>query len=216
VGVHAYAAALRSGDPAACRALEDPTLRADCLLAVVEGQARAEPEATAALCEEVPEGTWRDECWFQLAERSDQPEHCARAGLFADDCRLHALSSRLPRLLKASAPGEFEQALAPELVDLGFAAEDLRPWSAAYRHALGRQRPLDRGSCAAAPPLGGLDLLTVCRQTALVLLNDRLNRARDSRRVPCDGGPLPPELAFAPDPDLEALLAERKARDLCP
>ncbi len=214
--MHDYAEALRSGDPAACRALNDPTLRADCLLAVVEGQARAEPEATAALCEEVPAGTWQDECWFQLAERSNQPEHCARAGLFADDCRLHALSSRLPRLLKASAPGEFEEALAPELLKLGFTAEDLRPWSAAYRHALGRQRPLDRGSCAAAPPLGGLDLLTVCRQTALVLMNDRLNRARDSRRVPCDGGPLPPELSYAPDPELDALLAERKARDLCP
>lgn len=214
--MHAYAEALRSADPEACRALKDTTMRADCLLAVVEGQARAEPEATAELCDEVPEGTWRDECWFQLAERSRTPEHCARAGLFADDCRLHALSSALPRLLKASAPGAFEAALAPELLKLGFQATDLRPWSAAYRHALGRQRPLDRASCAQAASQADLDLVTVCRQTALALMNDRLNRARDTGRVPCDGGPLPPELQFTPDPDLQAMLDERRARDLCP
>lgn len=210
-----YARALKAGDPAACRALTDEDLRADCLLASVEAEGPARPERAAAICEELAAGVWQDECWFVLAERARRPELCEKAGRFQDDCRLHALSARIVKVVGPRPPGAFEEHLRPVIQALGFAADDPRPWSAGYRFSLESQHPLDRGSCEAAPADPRLDLRTVCRQTALAVFDDRINRARDRRLVPCPDGPLPEALAFLPDPDLEARLAERRAADLC-
>jgi len=84
---------------------------------------------------------------------------------------------------------------------------------ALYRWVLGSMRPLDREACARAPEP---DLVLACRRTGLALYADRLNHARDSGTFPCDGGPLPPELAHTPDSEIEAMVRWRTKDDLCP
>lgn len=195
---------------ARCAPVSSETLRADCVISGAERLAVADANAAAALCGALPEGASRDECAFQVAEKSGSPARCAAAGRFADDCRLHLWSQDLPKLLPAGAdPGEVEAAATAALAAHGFAADDLRPWSALYRELLGRQRPLDRGRCAQAPTP---DLVEACQRTGAALYGDRLNHARDFDHFPCGGGPTPALLQTAPDPDLEAMVAERRAR----
>lgn len=216
---HAYADAIvdvlqRPADTLAiCGALTDSKLQADCVAAGAKELAAKDSAAAAALCGALPDGVGRDECHFQVAERSGDVARCALAGRFADDCRLHRLSQDFKRLIGADAvPGGFEAALAPALDAYGFAADDPRPWSAAYRWVLGGHRPLDRGSCSQAPTTAQVD---ACRMTALALYNDLLNHARDSGLFPCDGGALPTRLSYLPDPDLDAILTRRRKDDLC-
>jgi hypothetical protein len=198
---------------AICGALSDSKLQADCVATGAKELAAKDPAGAAVLCAALPEGVGRDECHFQVAERSGDVAHCAQAGRFADDCRLHRLSQDFKRLIGADAvPGGFEEGLAPVLLNYGFAADDPRPWSAAYRWVLGGHRPLDRASCSQAPSPSQVD---ACRMTALALYNDLLNHARDSKLFPCDGGPLPERLSYLPDPDLDAIIERRRKDDLC-
>ena len=89
--------------------------------------------------------------------------------------------------------------------------DDPRPWSALYRALLEARTPLDRAVCdAASEPM----LVESCRQTALAVYNDRLNRARDRLRW-CPGAPVPDALAHTEDPDLEAMLLRRAEEELC-
>ncbi len=216
-----YAAALAAiaAEPVAgataCADIVRPALRADCTSAAAEALAATDAAAAAGLCAGLPAGSGRDECHFQVAERSADVRRCADAGDFADDCRLHRLSADLRNLLPASATdlATAEATLAPHLRDYGFAPDDMRPWSAAFRYLLARELPLDRGRCDAVTDP---DRAEACRHTALALFEDMLNHARDTTGLPCDGGPLPPRLRYRPDPDLDAILARRMATDLCP
>jgi len=214
---YAQALALVAREPqagaAACAALSEAALRVDCLGVAAEALAPRDPDAAAAQCASLPEGSARDECHFQVAERSHDAARCDQAGAFADDCRLHRLSTDLLRLLpRGTTPGAFEAELAAALPGYGLAPDDPRPWSAAYRWVLGSQRPLDRGSCQAAPDAARRE---ACLHTAVALFQDRLNHARDTGTFPCEGGPLPPELAYLPDLELDAALAARRGEDLC-
>ncbi len=218
-----YAEALRavSTDPSAgasaCAALVRAAERGDCIVAAAEALAATDTDAAQALCDSLVGdelGLYRDECGFQVAERSGDPERCATAGRFADDCRLHQLSSALGGAIpRGAAPGGFESQLAPQLAQWGFAEDDLRPWSAAYRWVLGGQRPLDLGSCAAvARP----ELAEACVRTGLAHYEDVLNHARDTGSFPCDGSALTGRLAHMPHPELDALIERRRQEDLCP
>lgn len=197
-----------------CADVSRAELRQDCVLAGVEVLARDQPDNAALLCASFEPGPARDECAFQVAEKSGEPARCAEAGRFADDCRLHLWSRALRDLVEPGAlPGQVEPAALTALPRYGLAETDPRPWSAFYREVLSRKSPLDRASCDAAP---SPELRGACRSTALVLYNDRLNMARDRGLVRCEGGPLPSLLRTTPDPDLETLLARRWKEDLCP
>lgn len=192
----AYEAALQSGD---CAALPWADLRDDCAVEHLQ----------CALTEAEP-ARW--ECAFREAERDGAPAQCARAGVWADDCRLHLWAGSFEQWApKAPRPGEDEARVGSELARFGFAEGDPRPWSAWYRYVHGHSRPLDRGACArVADPA----LAEACRQTALAHYGDMLNVARDRKLYPCTGGALPAFLEYTPDPDIDAL---RKSRtDLCP
>lgn len=202
--VQRYQAGLRSGD---CGGIRDVRLKGDCLLAAAERQA-AEPSAEG-LCAQIVDSTLRGECWFQLAERRDDPALCPQATPFADDCALHLLS-RSFAALKVTQPAEAEAEVEVRIQRTGLALDDMRPWSAWYRHVLGRQQPLDRASCA---QVQAPDRQEACRMTGLALYHDRLNFARDRRIYPCDGGPLPSVLLYTPDPELDAARSSRS--DLC-
>ena len=198
----------------ACSAVRDPGLRADCVTAGAEALAAQDAAAASALCASLPPSVGADECAFQVAEKASDPAACEAAGRFADDCRLHLWSQRLRRLVpKGAAPGEVEGAAREALPTFGFSADDPRPWSALYRAVLGGRRPFDRAACDGAPDDA---LREACRQTGLAHYADLLNYARDSGQFPCDGGDLPAILVSTPDPELDAMVARRRAEDLCP
>jgi hypothetical protein len=195
-----YVEGLSSGE---CAPIRDAALRDDCR----EATAKAPAD-----CEGVADPTIRGECWFQLAESTKDASLCPRAVPFADDCALHVLSRGFATWLpKKVRPGEQEAAAEARIVAAGLAADDMRPWSAFYRHVLGATRPIDRVACDA---VADLDRREACKRTGIAMYQDLLNHARDKKIYPCDGEPLPALLAYAPDAELDAVRAAR--RDLCP
>ncbi|MCB9765178.1 MAG: hypothetical protein H6739_35720 [Alphaproteobacteria bacterium] len=205
----------READPrgaaATCAQINDPQLHTECTWAVVEALAPVDGEAAAALCDGL-QGRGQGECYFRLAELRGDASWCAKAAPNEDDCRLHVFSQGMGGWLpRGAAPGAVEPLAAAPIQAAGLSVDDPRPWSALYRFVLGGQRPLDRSTCADAPtPLQQ----EACAQTALALFDDRLNHLRDRGEALCEGE-LPPAARYAPDPALDARLAERRAADLC-
>lgn len=215
---YAHAVALAEDNPtaavAACQALSDTWLKADCTTAAVRHLARTDPTAAADACGALDPGVGRDECGFVLAERSGDMNRCADAGRFADDCMMHRWGDHLQTALDPDdEPGAAFTWLGAEARAWGFAPDDPRPWIAGARAILGARTPLDLGPCDG---LGAAFAARACREAGLGLFHDRLNHARDTVGFPCEGGPLPPRLRYAPDADLDAALAARRAKDLCP
>jgi hypothetical protein len=209
-------------DPAAawdaCATVRAAGLRTDCRLASVEAWAGHKGEPTAALlvrCAELTPLGMAHECAFQVGERRSDPEACALAGRFADDCRLHLLSAGFRAWVPKDARVDdavLLQRLASEAQAVGLGADDLRPWSAWFRGVLDQQPSVDRSACQRldAP------LAEACWQTGRALYEDRLNMARDRGLVPCGGGAPPRFLATGGDAELDARLAVRMEQDLCP
>jgi len=195
-----------------CAAVTEPDLHADCVTAAVERLGDA--ELGGSLCASLPEGAGRDECVFQLAESSGQPGLCDGAGRYADDCKLHLWTATLLQELPREArPAQAEALIPPLLEGHAFEDGDGRPWVAVYRMLMGARRPFDRALCDEIPHE---ERRQICRDASRDLYQDLLNRARDRDRFPCDGSPLPSELVFTPDPELEALIERRRTEDLCP
>jgi len=191
---------LRSGD---CSAIVDAALADECR----EANAKA-PED----CDRIGGEKARGECYFQVAEERGDASLCPKAAPYADDCALHVLSrSFLDWLPRGAKPGAHEAEAEKRIVAAGLAADDMRPWSAFYRHVLGASRPIDRAACAAVPDAARAE---ACARTGIAMYQDLLNMARDRGVYPCDGGPLPPLLSYTPDPELDAVRAART--DLCP
>jgi len=164
------------------------------------------------MCDVVSPGHAQEECAFRAAERALDPALCVTAGVWANDCRLHLWSGSFAEWApKGAVPGNDDSLAAAELVKFGFAAGDLRPWSAWYRWIHGHTVPLDRAACSAVTDP---DRAEACRRTALAHYGDLLNVARDRHAYPCDGGPLPRFLQYTPDAEIDALRASRT--DLCP
>ncbi len=209
-------------DPAAgwdaCDTIRTSGLRADCRMAAVEAWAGHKDEPTDALLERCaglePLGV-AQECAFQVGERRTDPEACARAGAWADDCRLHLLSATfrawVPRDARVDDPALLAR-LASEARAVGLNADDERAWSAWFRWVLDQQPSVDRAPCRALEP----PLDEACWQTGRALYEDRLNMARDRGLVPCDGGEPPRYLQTGGDAELDDRLRERTALDLCP
>ncbi len=195
---------------AACGDL-GPSVRGECVLAAVEVAPTL--DGLEAWCDSVPEGTTRSECWFQIAEGRGDLGACARAAPFADDCRLHVWTSRLPSVWSRSAPlDEGVTAARAELISAGLDAGDSRFWSAAFRYALASS-PLDRLPCRDLEPT----LRDACWNTGIAVLNDRINRVRDFHEVDCAAADFPPTLAInGPDPELESLRSSRWTEEICP
>ena len=198
-----------ASDPAAavdiCAVLRTPAVRGDCVIHGVERLARKDPDAASALCASLSDLS-ADECWFQVAERSGDVHRCARAGRFAEDCRMHAWTARMPKFAGPTATAETWAArLTEATAEMGFDAEDMRPWTAASRYLLGRSLPLDRAFCDDWPAAER----AVCRKGGLGLFHDRINHVRDARKWDCAGAP-PALLGFAEgDSELAAVQTTR-------
>lgn len=197
--------------PDRATALADGLARKDCS-AVPDTALRDSCWTTLLRCDRVEGARDRADCAFRAAEAHGDPKGCADAGEWADDCRLHVWTGGLRKWAPRDVPlVDAEGTVAGKVTEYGFAADDPRPWSAWYRHALGRMRPLDRAQCRTLPDASHVE---ACLQTGLALYGDLLNVARDQKLYPCDGGPLPSLLQTTPDPELDALRASRT--DLCP
>jgi hypothetical protein len=200
---HLYQQGLQSGD---CGSIREVDYRDDCFLMT----ASKRPDDP---CGGIQTERMRDDCWFQTAEKRRDAGLCAKAGSFREDCALHLLSSSFgTSVIKGTRPGEHEEAIEKKIVEAGLEITDPRPWSAYYRWVLGGIRPLDRSLCrAVSDPMRQ----EACLKTGVAAYNDLLNYARDTHVFPCPkGSPLPKLLQYAPDPELDALIAGRT--DLCP
>ena len=181
-----------------CATLGDPTLAADCTWAAVS--AGAPPERCAELTDLAA-----DECWFLAAEEHRDVRYCASAGRFERDCRMHQLSQGLRTLSDDWQQAEREASDRIVAVGLG---DDANAWHAVYRGLLSRLEPLALGPCrsARAPE--------ACVEAGTGLFHDKLNRFRDLGADLCEG-PLPDDVTYTPSAELDAVLAQRRATDLC-
>lgn len=98
-----------------CGGIEDPALRGDCRIAVLQSV----EEPLEPWCPQLPDGRYRDECWFLAAERRKRmndlqraAEDCLKAGRYLDDCGQHLWQSQLAAV--ARRPGVGFPALRPE------------------------------------------------------------------------------------------------------
>ena len=194
-----------------CGALTVAALREDCLLAGVDRLAAAQTETAAGLCQTLPDGLSRDECHFILAEKTGEATRCGDAGRFLLDCQMHLLQRAVSEAKLDSDPAVLEPAAAAMLSAGGFAAEDEHAWTLIYRDALARQAPLNLVRCddTPRPPL--------CRRAGEGLFSDRLNYARDTRKLTgdwCTTRAGVEVLDHIPDAQLDALIARRT--DVCP
>ena len=210
-----YREALRSG---ACETIITASLRDDCWLSLADQGQRysADPRSAGQqfrgsgpqiapppdVCDRVEDSFLRDECWFLQAEATDDFALCAKATSFYDSCRLHLLTQRFAGV-PAARLGAGEEAAAAAITAAGFAMDDLRGWSTWYRWILTRQVPLDRPACATLSDPVRVD---ACQQIALVVYESRMRLAHDRRVWPCRGEPLPPDLAYVPDPEIDRML----------
>ncbi len=118
--VASYAAILAHRPPqveddlAACAGLSRPSLAQDCALQVALFASADLGTPLEALCPRVPEGTARQECWFQAAEdagrggENDKAAHlCTLTGGYEADCALHLWG---PQLRSLSVAGDLAEA----------------------------------------------------------------------------------------------------------
>jgi hypothetical protein len=162
-----YQAVLSDPRPAAealaqCHLIIDPTLAGDCALVVV-----AADESPWGLCEEVPEGMWREECWFISAEalnrRGDAlgaAQLCGRSGRFTQDCAQHLWQTPVHGLIHGPGARAFAAQLpraealyaawAPLLAGQTDFAE--RFWAKFFGNGFeGQGLPIDLGWCEPVP-----------------------------------------------------------------
>jgi len=197
-----YRKALEDGS---CADIGDANLRDECWVA----RAASDPDVP---CASVASPNRRGDCWFRHAEHMGDITLCQNAKPYLDDCRMHLLTASFATWAgKGTRPGADDGVAAEMFAKGGFAADDVRPWSAYYRQVLSSTRPLDRSACDAVPDE---ERRKTCRASGSFLYGDRLNYARDKHLFPCDGGPLPELLVTTPDSELDAMRAART--DLCP
>jgi len=192
-----------------CHSLGDYALISTCVLAAIESTSLRESDSY--LCDILKDSD-RDECHFRVAERTDTPALCARAGEFEGNCRMHVFSQRFHKWLDTKLPLQEIALQAPSFIsDVGLSPADPRPWSAIWRSVLGANPPLDRSRCKSLLNTMHQD---ACAHTAIALFQDQLTRAWTQGLDLCEGD-LPPHIAPVPDPILEETLALRRTQNLC-
>lgn len=97
----------QASDLVRCRSLQEITLAGDCALSVVTGLAKQEGTSIHERCAEVPDGVWREECFFVGAERARSKGNlplaiqlCEKSGQFASDCAFHLWQRAMRTLAK--------------------------------------------------------------------------------------------------------------------
>ncbi|MEC7985482.1 MAG: hypothetical protein VX278_09975 [Myxococcota bacterium] len=179
-----------------CREISDLTLQHDCILSAVPLIAESNIKQASRICQRLSHQ--RAECFFQLAEISQQSIFCDYTESFQLDCKLHLLSKGLQQ-------GKSAAALMKELQ---LPPDTPKAWTAIYRYQLHQQKPLDLSWCQSQ------SFPDVCTLAAIGTYEDRLNRARDRYGYPCNNTQAPSSLAYVENPQIQMLIQQRE--DQCP
>lgn len=233
----AYSALVRQHAPdpdrdlPSCKRLSDPNLAGDCALYVAQRGAARRRQPAETWCEEVPEGLWRSECWFQAAEAHRRLGHegvaaelCRRSGPFLNDCAQHLWQTRVHRLIhtNGTAPDfagklprvqEIYDEWAPFLEDTSDLSE--RFWTKYYQNGFEGAGRVDLGWCAPLPA----EHQERCHEAARGLILRELAPNLDRNAAWDDfcglASPTSEDVAtwlrLVPSPALDPLVAERHA-----
>lgn len=210
---------------ALCEGIRDPGSAGACAERVVVAVDGAN-KTPGARCERVPDGVWREECYFQAAEiarrRGDTDEAgelCAKAGPFINDCGQHLWQSALKSIVESNdEPAERRERAErlyhlwePVLGDSSDMAS--RFWQRFYQHQLEQDPQLSFDLCEGET---GDDQVT-CRKSVGQLYLGRIRAMVGSPRGPetlCALGPqgvaalaAAPGLNVKPHPAFDRVLA---------
>jgi hypothetical protein len=100
-----------------CAPIGDPNLRADCSLLAASRAVQREPGGPERWCPQVPEGPYRDECWFEAAEwisrrnRKAGVERCLQSGSFLEDCAQHLWQEEARNLVFGAQARDFPEVM---------------------------------------------------------------------------------------------------------
>ncbi len=150
---------------ARCQQISDVDLAGDCALAAVRTNIRGSADDAKQWCPLVPDGAWRDECFFVAADSANlrgEPDAarllCNAAGAFAMGCRRHQLQEELGRIVQRDIGEDFgviEQAAVAARRRWAIhsnADGEQRSWVHLFRSAHEATPPIDIGRCAAVSP----------------------------------------------------------------
>ncbi|MCB9758679.1 MAG: hypothetical protein H6739_02470 [Alphaproteobacteria bacterium] len=215
---HRLAEALAAEDPTRCAALIDAELRGHC------------ENALGVPCEAITPGPWQDECYFargeaRLAEGAypDALSDCVRSGPFGHECFTHLFKAELGPLV-AGLSGEVDVAsatAAAEAVAARYVAAGADTWSPPWgwwwRVLHQRSDRVDLLRCDEAPSEQHRACVRGARDWVGIAWSDAL-RGRQQRLCAVAPDQLnamvveDPDLAWAPHPDLDAVVARTWAQ----
>ena len=164
-----------------CDAIDATALRSECVAFQVRKHAREDTSASETACEQLPQGLWRDECFFLLADGaidattpSKTAPYCKRAGRYFQPCFMHLFKAHAGQLRSTLSQEKAQEAYALA-VNLGGseAPKDFahRAWSVFFRSSGGEDRRYDTTGCADLDELSG-----ACISGVREALARRLNR----------------------------------------
>lgn len=229
------ALALADSDPEAamsvCRQILDEQLGPECAQ-VVALRAPKSFGGAGRWCPEVPEGIWRDECWFMSAEASRKAgqtryaaELCLKSGRFVDDCAQHLWQGEVHELIAGLGPQGFAdrlpeaEALYQEWAPLLHANTDLstRFWDKFFGNGFEAQGGVDLAWCEGLAARG-----EACVAAGLAYLErdlgPKLSQARSTEAFCAledpDAIAISAWFPNRPDPRLDRVIRDRHA-ELC-
>lgn len=155
-----------------CPTITLPSSQDECWLIALDQLKNATVEVLETYCHPVQEHA--GECWFRVAEKSGEAEHCSQATPFEQDCRYHLLS----RWLFRTKPTDWNvmQTYA-ESVGLDPASE--QSLTILYRHLLSQTPAINPTICEASPDAN------YCLRAAEGMYRDRLRFAESQGTFPC-------------------------------
>jgi len=197
-----YQAGLTRGDAQQqlkhCRAVNDETLRSDCLTALAGLTAQLADVDADVLCGEIQLESWRDECFFVAAEQaranndlSGAATLCAKAGRFVRDCSNHLWQRELRQAIH---PGGIAilvkrhddvQAIHDRWSEAFEGAEDFdkRFWEHCFQVAFERIRYIDIDACEHVPEAQRETCLMSAETTYRGWLNEALEVPESKTRL---------------------------------
>lgn len=196
----------------ACFAIESPHWEADCLTAAAERIALEDAAAAEAWCLRIAEGSLRDECRFQVAEKSREADRCATSGQYADRCRSHLWRDViLERFPPGSDPGAIADAAEAAMVATDIPVKAPSSWAQLWEKVLDGPGPIDRSTCERVRREVAR---RACLDTALAVYAARLDALVKAGTFGCRE--LPPAAHPGADPALLDILASRRRPFGCP
>lgn len=214
-----------------CGELRDPDLAGDCALALSQRVAAQRKEPPATWCEEVPEGVWRAECWFQAAEverrrgrEAEAAALCRASGPFLNDCAQHLWQTRVHRLIhsngkrpefaaKLERAGQIYAEWAPYLAE-GTDIEE-RFWTKYYQNGFEGAGHIDLAWCGDLPEDQRARCLEAARELVIREMAPNLDRNSAWSAFCAMEAPSSADVSrwfrLVPSPELDQLVQERQA-----